>query len=368
MLDLSKIPFIPGLELSQRFHDDVVGPLISGHFSDLPYSAGRLGAGSDVLGFDTPLSRDHDWGPRLTIFLEDSDLTSCGELLNDLFRRELPLEFLGYPTNYKPHDDGALGMFPIDKPPIRHHISVTTVSEFLIDYLDYDPSGSLTLNHWLSFPEQRLRTIRSGLVFRDDLGKLSGIRGSLDYYPRELWLYLMAVAWRRIDQEEPFVGRTGDVGDELGSRLLAARQINNIIRLCFLMEGQYAPYSKWLGTAFSRLECASSLTPLFEQVWVADSWEQRQSALSSIYMELALQHNNLGLTPSLSPTVSNFHSRPYLVPHSDRFVDALLDAISDEQVKALPAHLGHIDQFVDSVDVLSYPKRFGQIRELISNL
>jgi len=368
MLDISKIPFIPGLELSQRFHDEVVGPLISGHYPNLPYSAGRLGAGSDVLGFDTPQSRDHDWGPRLTIFLEERDLTSFGEPLKDLFRRELPVEFLGYPTNYQPHDDGALGMFPIVKPPVRHHISITTVPEFFVDYLDYDPSGSLTLDHWLSFPEQRLRTIRSGLVFHDNSGKLSAIRDSLYYYTHELWLYLMAVAWRRIDQEEPFIGRAGDVDDELGSRVIAARQVNNVIRLCFLMESQFAPYSKWLGTAFSNLECASSLMPLFEQVWEADSWEQRQSALSSIYMELARRHNDLDLTLHLSPTVSNFHGRPYLVPHSDRFVGALLDAISDEQVKALPDHLGHIDQFVDSTDVLSYPKRFGQIRELISNL
>jgi hypothetical protein len=368
MLDISKIPFIPGLELSQRFHDDVVGPLINGHFPNLPYTAGRLGAGSDVVGFDTPISRDHDWGPRLVVFLTDSDRASYGELLHGFFQRELPVEFLGYPTNYKPHDDGALGMFPIVKPPVRHNISITTIPEFFIDYLDYDPSGSLTLDHWLSFPEQRLRTIRSGLVFHDNSGTLSAIRHSLTYYPHDLWLYLMAVAWRRIDQDEPFIGRAGDVDDGLGSRLIAARQMNNIIRLCFLMESQYAPYSKWLGTAFSRLECASSLLPLFEQVWEADSWEQRQTALSSIYVELACRHNDLGLTPTLSSTVSNFHGRPYLVPHSDRFVEALLDAISDKQVKALPAHLGHIDQFIDSTDVLSYPKRFGQIRDLISNL
>jgi len=368
MLDLSEIPFIPGLELSQRYHAEVVGPLLSKHYPDLPYAAGRLGEGSDVLGVDTPQSRDHAWGPRLSIFLDDGDHSSYREPLNDMFQRELPVQFLGYPTNFEAHEDGTLGMFPIDMSPVMHHISITTVRKFFSSYLAYDPSQSPTLEHWLSFPEQRLRTIRSGRVFHDDSGELSAIQDTLDYYPHELWLYLMAVAWRRIDQEEPFMGRAGDVGDELGSRLIAARQVNNIIRLCFLMEGQYAPYSKWLGSAFSGLLSASKLRPLFEQVWKGDSWEERQSALSSIYMELALQHNDLGLTPSLSPTVSDFHGRPYLVLHSGRFVDTLLEAISDEHVEALPAHLGHIDQFVDSTDVLSYPKRFSQIREIISNL
>jgi hypothetical protein len=368
MLDLSNIPFIPGLELNLRFHDEVIGPLINRHYPHLPYAAGWLGEGSDVLGFDTPMSRDHAWGPQLSIFLDDADLSSYREPLENMFRNELPVQFLSYPTNYKAHEDGTLGMFPIDQPPVKHHISITTVREFFSDYLDYDPSQSLTLEHWLTFPEQRLRTIRSGRVFHDDSGELSAIRSSLDYYPHELWLYLLAVAWRRIDQEEPFMGRAGEVGDELGSRLIAARQVNNIVRLCFLMERQYAPYSKWLGSAFSRLACASKLSPLFEQVWKDDSWEQRQSALSSIYVELALQHNALGLTLPLSPTVSDFHGRPYLVIHSDRFVTALLEAISDEHVAALPAHLGHIDQFVDSTDVLSYPKRFSQIRELFSKL
>lgn len=368
MLDLSKIPFIPGLELSQRFHDEVVGPLISRHYPHLPFASGHLGEGSDVLSFDTPVSRDHAWGPRLSIYLDDDDLSSYRQPLNELFRRELPVQFLGYPTNYEPHEDGTLGMFPIDQPPVKHHVLISTVRNFFLDYLEHDPSGSLTLEHWLSFPEQRLRTIRSGRIFHDDSGELSAIRDSLNYYPHELWLYLMAVAWRRIDQEEPFMGRAGDVGDELGSRLIAARQVNDIVRLCFLMEGQYAPYSKWLGTGFSRLACASKLSPLFEQVWKGDTWEKRQSALSAIYVELAHQHNDLGLTPSLSPSVSNFHGRPYLVIHSERFVNALLETISDEHVAALPAYLGHIDQFVHSTDVLSYPKRFSQIRELILNL
>jgi hypothetical protein len=52
------------------------------------------------------------------------------------------------------------------------------------------------------------------------------------------------------------MARCGDVGDELGSRLVAARLIEELMRLCFLMEKQYWPYAKWFGTAFSKLACA----------------------------------------------------------------------------------------------------------------
>ena len=41
---------------------------------------------------------------------------------------------------------------------------------------------------------------------------------------------------------------------------------------------------------------------------------------------------------------------------------ALRAAIGSEEVRALPAHLGSVDQFVDSTDVLSNPTRFKQLK------
>jgi hypothetical protein len=61
--------FIPGLELNRLFFEEVVRPLIAAQFPDLAYSAALIGYGSDVLGYDTVLSTDHEWGPRLLLFL-----------------------------------------------------------------------------------------------------------------------------------------------------------------------------------------------------------------------------------------------------------------------------------------------------------
>ena len=58
--------FLPGLELSRAFYQEVVAPILG----DTPHSAARLGWGSDVLGFDTERSTDHGWGPQLQIFTE----------------------------------------------------------------------------------------------------------------------------------------------------------------------------------------------------------------------------------------------------------------------------------------------------------
>lgn len=57
---------LPGAELARRFSADVAEPLLSRFMPGLPYAAARLGSGSDVLGLDDEMSRDHDWGCRLT--------------------------------------------------------------------------------------------------------------------------------------------------------------------------------------------------------------------------------------------------------------------------------------------------------------
>ena len=49
-----------------------------------------------------------------------------------------------------------------------------------------------------------------------------------------------------------------------------------------------------------------------------------------------------------------FHSRPFRVLGSGRFVDACLERITDPWLRELPL-VGGIDQWVDSTDVLSQP-------------
>lgn len=61
--------FVPGLELCHNFYEEVVAPAVGA-----PHGAALLGPGSDVLGYDTERSTDHDWGPRCQLFVHASDL------------------------------------------------------------------------------------------------------------------------------------------------------------------------------------------------------------------------------------------------------------------------------------------------------
>jgi hypothetical protein len=356
--------FIPGLELAGHFYQESVRPILERRFPQLIYSAARIDFGSDVLGFDTPRSMDHDWGPKLTLFVSEADHGACADALVDALAWELPFVVRGYPTHFDGHPDGTRLMQSIDRYPVQHGVTVTTPGRFFRTYLGVDPAAPLREVDWLAIPQQRLRTIASGRVFHDSLGQLESARQMLHWYPHDVWLYLLANQWRRIDQEEPFMARCGDVGDEPGSRLIAARLVGELMRLCFLMERQYAPYSKWFGTAFARLSCASNLTPIFAQVFGAANWREREQHLSQAYVIVARMHNALRVTPLLEPQVSPFHDRPYLVLHSDRFVEALHAVIQSHFVRAWPRHLGAVGQFVDSTDVLDSPERCRQLAVL----
>ena len=334
---------------------------MAAHFR-LAYSAALLGPGSEVLGFDTPQSTDHDWGPRLLLFLGPADLNTYNDAIDQALRQELPAQIHGYPTDLARRT--AEGAAPAHAQPneIEHGVRLTSVRAFFHQSLRWDPDKELRAVDWVTFPEQSLRSVTAGRVFHDGLEQLEPIRARLRYYPHEVWLYLLATQWRRISQEEPFMGRCGQVGDELGSRLVAARLVRDLMRLCFLMERQYAPYIKWFGTAFSRLCCADALTPILLRALGADSWPEREQALTLVYEFVAGMHNDLGITEPLSAQVQPFYDRPFQVLNAERFADAIQAAISDPDVQALPPNLGAIDQFVDSTDVLNYPERFNRLK------
>ncbi len=348
--------FIPGMQLCELFYHEAVRPILESRFPELRYSAAKLDCGSDVLGFDTAQSRDHCWGPKVMLFVSDADYEGYNAQIPDVMAYELPFEIHDYPTHFDtPEIDGGI-LKPTTQHPINHGVTVTTSRRFFQDYLGLNPLKEIDIVQWLTTPQQRLRTVRSGHVFYDGLDELVRAKDRLTWYPDDLWLYILACQWRRIDQEEPFMARCGDVGDELGSRLVAARLINDAMQLCFLMEKQYPPYYKWYGTAFARLQCAKTLTPIFQAVFESQNWKIREQHLSEVYRHLARMHNDLGITGHIDPENSPFYSRPYLVPHSHRFVDALRRHIQSPQVKQLPNHIGAINQFVDSTDALENEK------------
>lgn len=352
------MPFIPGLKLSGLFYTEVVKPILDRVFPDLRYTACLIGTGSEVLGFDTEMSTDHHWGPRLMMFLTDDDLAQYGEMISDTLSHQLPKAFRGYSTHFTPpstDDNGVQILEILHEGAVNHRVELYTLADFTTHYLGITPTQDITYLDWLTMPAQKLRTMIEGAVYHDSLAHLTTLRERLMYYPHDIWLYLLLANWVRIGQEEHLMGRAGYVGDELGSRLIGARLVHDLMSLCFLLEKQYAPYSKWFGTAFRRLACAGTLTPHFQAILDAQTWQQREQGLIPAYEYVAQMHNRLNITPPVETLVQQFHNRPFMVSRSGEINDALCQQISDPAIKHLAEQtpIGAVEQFSTSTDVLS---------------
>ena len=326
--------FIPGLKLCELFYQQEVRPILSKEFPNLRYSAALIGWGSEVLGFDTPMSRDHHWGPRVLLFLEPHDSRKLKHEISQSLANHLPVEFMGYSTNFGPPEpNGVRHPVKINRGPVNHMVDIFTLESFFKARLGFDPSKKIEVRDWLTVPPQRLLEVVSGEVYHDGLGQLRKLRAKLKFYPRDVWLYLLADQWMKISEQEAFVGRSGHLVDELGSQVVAARQVSEIMKLAFLMEKQYAPYSKWLGTAFGRLKLGKKLTPVLRDVLLAKTWKARERKLAQAYSIIAEAHNALRITKPLPTTVSKYFNRPYLVIHGDTFANAIKEAISDPKLQ-----------------------------------
>lgn len=346
--------FLTGIELNRRFYGEVVRPLLDAAFPAMPYAAALLGPGSEVLGFDTAMSMDHDWGLRLLLLLRDSDADQVDPVRQHLSRR-LPAHFLEHPVyGAERAGEGIVSEAArTTHGQLKCSVVPSTLRQFLRLQFGDGFAQPLQVVDWLTIPSQALREVTDGAVYHDDTSELTALRASLAWYPHDIWLYLLASGWQRIGQEEHLMPRAGFVGDELGSALIGSRLIRDIMHLSFLMERRYAPYPKWLGTAFRQLRCAEDLYPILWRAQRAATWQQREATLADAYEALARKHNALALTEHMPEAVSAFYVRPFRVIHGEAFAAALAVRITDPEVKRIAALrlIGNIDQVSDNTDV-----------------
>ncbi|WP_435736509.1 DUF4037 domain-containing protein [Cellulosimicrobium sp. PMB13] len=329
-----------GADLARRYAEHVVVPLLLGRWPGLPYATARLGSGSDVLGLDDLTSRDHDWGLRLTLLVDEPMVAAVDALLD----AELPDLFDGLPTRFAttwaPHGP--------------HQVEVASPSGFVTSRLGVDATRPLSVADWLALTGQAVLEVTAGPVFTDTDGHLTAARERLDGYPDDVWRYVVATDWVRLGQELPFVGRAGERGDDLGSRVVAARLVRVAMHLGFLLERRWPPYAKWFGTLFAQLPRAGAVAPALHAALAADDWRDREAAICRAVEHLHALQADVGL-PTAESATGPFWDRPYRgigpVP------EMVIASIADPEVRSLPSGVGSVEQWVDDVDVLMDPDR-----------
>jgi len=328
-----------GIELARGYWHELVEPLLDRQWPGLPVAAARVGTGSDVLGLDDAMSRDHDWGLRLQLFVDPAHIGPVTETLTT----RLPERFRGLPTRFA--FTGA------DHP--RLGIDVTTVAGFLHARLGFDPREGAAYQDWLSITGQAALEVTGGAVFADPTGELTSARQVMDWYPPDVWRYVLACDWQRIDEELPLMGRAADRGDELGSRVIAARLVDVTSHLAFTVARRWTPYPKWRGTLLAGLAIGPSISPHLERALASTDWTERSAALA-VALRLVVDQQRAAGLPSVAEPCRPFWDRPYLRIDPELTMRLIAD-ITDPQLRSLPTGLGSAEQRTNSVAILTDP-------------
>ncbi len=241
---------------SRRFYEIQVAPMIRSKFKEYEsrIAVGIAGEGSDCFGYDDFISRDHDFGTGVCLWLTEDDFHKYGRLLSIAYNELV---------------DSTPGANLTDR--LRERRGVMTISSFysnvLCTSLDAE-NCSISLNQWRSIDHSCLATAVNGAVFRDYLGLFSAYRKLLlDYYPEVIWK-------ERIADELHIFSSTLQVNysrcmsrkDIVAAQICRTTGLQAAMELYFLLKKAYPPYYKWTYRALAELDTSGRFSRLIKEL------------------------------------------------------------------------------------------------------
>lgn len=255
------------LEQDRCFYKEQIAPMIHKEFNvyEKRIAVGVVGEGSDCFGYDDEISRDHDFGIGICLWLTDEDARLIGEQLQRHYR-EMLMEW--YRKNPK------TGIWPeVFDNRLMQRRGVNTIRGFYENILGFriDPTNPAINNAaWFYTDEWKFSTATNGIVFRDDFGQFSSIRREIvQYYPEKIW------RMRLTNEIHEFSGamqanyaRCMARGDLIAANYCKSRSIDAAINIVFLLRKSFAPYYKWKFRAFQELDGTEEISRLLEEAVV----------------------------------------------------------------------------------------------------
>lgn len=241
-----------GLELSELFYREQVQPVLEQKFAAVVprIAVGLVGEGSQCFGYDDEISRDHDWGAAVCLWLTADDYNQYGAAIQQALM-ELPKTFQGFPVSWQPGRNGVLetGAF------YRKYLAVEGVP--------------MTIGQWLNIPEHHLATVTNGKVFADPLGKFSAVRQELlQGYPEDIRKKKLAARCMTIAQSGQYnYPRVMARGDKVAAAQTEGEFIGAVISAVYLLNNWYTPFYKWMHHGVRQLPClGTAVSDLLQQM------------------------------------------------------------------------------------------------------
>ncbi len=278
-----------GLELSRAFYEAYGKPMLDEFKEIMPYlAAGMFGSGSECLGYDDDISKDHDFEPGFCIFLPGEDVIDrrTAFLLERAYAK-LPKEFMGFKRALMQPVGGA-----------RHGVFRT--DEFFDEKIG-SPDGSLSLSGWLTVPQQALLEVTNGEIFFDNYGEVSKIREKLEFYPEDIFLKKLAGQLLIMAQSGQYnYKRCIGHGETAAAQLAAFEFVKSAMAVIFLLNQRYMPYYKWSFKALRELKKFSELSETLEYLISSGNGknicEEKYILIESISSDITAELINRGIT------------------------------------------------------------------------
>ncbi len=266
-----------GLRLSELFYEQIVRPFFKLELSTQEFESlafGLVGPGSECLGFDDELSQDHDWGPRLIVWVPD-DTSKDNVARYQALYDELDPHCSGYGFSHK-KDTAAFrwGVHPI--------------GGFFSSVLGYGHSPKTELE-WIVVKEEALSLATNGKVFYDGPGLVTAFRSSLlSYYPHDVWLKKLSSRCALMAQYgQSNLLRSYERKDALGMGYELAMFAREAAMLVYLLKKHYRPYYKWLYLGLEGLgDLGSSVSGQLKALLETRSMQERMDRIERLVMYL----------------------------------------------------------------------------------
>ncbi len=254
------------IEKNRWFYEHCVAEMIRERFPEYEdrIAVGIVGEGSDCFGYDDEISRDHDFGTGVCLWLTDEDMARFGNALS---------------VAYNELVDSAQRSYLTER--LRERRGVMTVRRFYSNILNIECDAEipfLSEEQWAELDHSCLKTATNGEVFRDDPGVFTAFRQYLaGYYPDRV--YRMRLAEQLHEYASALqvnYARCMTRGDTVAAELCRAKGLSSAMELFFLLKREYPPYYKWTFRALSELDAEGgfaekirelSLEPLRLEAW-----------------------------------------------------------------------------------------------------
>jgi hypothetical protein len=279
-----------GLELSRSYYLEICRPAIEDSFegSVNKMAFGLVGDGSECYGFDDEISQDHDFGPRIMVWLTPQDFDDFGGRLQE-FILNLPRNFSGYNgVNTSQYGEGREGVF--------------TIPGFYKRFIGMDHPPS-TVSEWRTLPEPNLSLATNGEVFSDPPGKFTEFRNALlKGYPEDLRLKMMAARCMKMAQSGQYnYARSLKRGELVAAQMAASEFIDSTISLIYLMNKRFKPFYKWMHRGLRGLPLlGQEVYGLLTDLAGSDQFEENINKIESICHLIINKLRETGLSDSKS--------------------------------------------------------------------